>query len=637
MKYFHYLSLIALFSIALINSCSTEEEDTSPPQSVVATPEPEPPAPTQYTLTVTAGEGGTVSTEGGTYDEGTEVTITATPNDGYEFVGWEGSNSDSNSLTVTLNGDTTVQALFAQLPVLILPPSPSKMFTKGVADTISIRFRSSAGFKSVGLEANYGTVEVLEQPEEGANEGNIVVQYTPLSVENIDFNTTIAGFEIMLLQISLGDETIETSEYKIRTQPEPRQYVYNVPSAISRNIKIPLDVPLIRWLNKKDNYRQKNDCKTGEENLYGTNGESLNQFENSYGFDLMENVKFADLNNDGYLDIITIPGYIGSDGHGTKLSEIEVYMYFNGEYKFLDYSFQGISFYSPSPFQIADFNLDGYPDILISSKNHDNEEIQTNTLLLIHNGDSNNIAFESLDLGYDSQFNAKAIFDLNGDGTLDFFQFIDSELDRSFFNNNSLGFTRFENRFLQVDGEMNEFLLRAMNDVNIADLNNDGSPDLIVTGKQHYGKSGVFWGDDEAPHLWVQGRYTEIPEVKDWGLILEQNIFDIDGDGFLEIILNRTSAKTAEGGEDDFHLGWYFQVVETNQYFELFDVTEIYFEDYKSQRVNGVCQGENHYIFNMGLFDYDNDGNIEYFNSCDQGILKHEWEWNGSKFIKVSP
>ena len=51
------------------------------------TPEPEPPAPTQYTLTVTSGEGGTVSTEGGTYDEGTEVTITATPDEGYEFIG----------------------------------------------------------------------------------------------------------------------------------------------------------------------------------------------------------------------------------------------------------------------------------------------------------------------------------------------------------------------------------------------------------------------------------------------------------------------------------------------------------------------------------------------------------------------
>ena len=38
-----------------------------------------------YTLTVTAGDGGSVSTEGGEYEEGTEVTITATPDEGYEI------------------------------------------------------------------------------------------------------------------------------------------------------------------------------------------------------------------------------------------------------------------------------------------------------------------------------------------------------------------------------------------------------------------------------------------------------------------------------------------------------------------------------------------------------------------------
>ena len=115
MKKLFSLSTILLIAFVFIYSCSTEEEDTTPPPSVVATPEPEPPAPTQYTLTVSAGEGGTVSTEGGTFDEGTEVTITATPDEGYEFIGWEGSNSDSNSLTVTLNGNTSVQALFEAL------------------------------------------------------------------------------------------------------------------------------------------------------------------------------------------------------------------------------------------------------------------------------------------------------------------------------------------------------------------------------------------------------------------------------------------------------------------------------------------------------------------------------------------
>jgi len=40
---------------------------------------------TKYTLTVSAETGGSVSYTGGLYDEGTEVTIIATANDGYTF------------------------------------------------------------------------------------------------------------------------------------------------------------------------------------------------------------------------------------------------------------------------------------------------------------------------------------------------------------------------------------------------------------------------------------------------------------------------------------------------------------------------------------------------------------------------
>src|SRR6056300_1108216 len=51
-----------------------------------------------YTLTVTSGEGGSVSSEGGEYEEGTELTITATPNEGYEFTGWsDGETSAERS------------------------------------------------------------------------------------------------------------------------------------------------------------------------------------------------------------------------------------------------------------------------------------------------------------------------------------------------------------------------------------------------------------------------------------------------------------------------------------------------------------------------------------------------------------
>ena len=118
MKFFPYLVFVSILSFFLVLSCSTDEEETVAP--VVQTPEPETPAPTQYTLTVSAAEGGTVSSEGGTYDDGTEVTITATSNEGYRFTGWEGNSSTSESLTVTLNSNQTYQALFELIPIYTL-------------------------------------------------------------------------------------------------------------------------------------------------------------------------------------------------------------------------------------------------------------------------------------------------------------------------------------------------------------------------------------------------------------------------------------------------------------------------------------------------------------------------------------
>ena len=49
----------------------------------------------------------------GTYDEGTtEVTISATPAEGYEFVGWEGSESNSDSLTINISSSISLEAIF---------------------------------------------------------------------------------------------------------------------------------------------------------------------------------------------------------------------------------------------------------------------------------------------------------------------------------------------------------------------------------------------------------------------------------------------------------------------------------------------------------------------------------------------
>jgi hypothetical protein len=125
MKFYIPLLPICILFFTLVFSCSTEEDESL--TQVVQTPQQEPePDPVEYTLTVSAEEGGTVSTEGGTYDEGTEVTFTASANEGYRFTGWEGNDSTSESLTITLNSNQTYLALFELIPIYTLTVTTSE-------------------------------------------------------------------------------------------------------------------------------------------------------------------------------------------------------------------------------------------------------------------------------------------------------------------------------------------------------------------------------------------------------------------------------------------------------------------------------------------------------------------------------
>ena len=120
----YYRISIILFLIIAVISCSKDSDDSygsytsqntyTPPPATTSTAT----TVTQYTLAASAGVGGTVSTLGGTYDDGTSVIITATADDGYEFTGWNGSDLSNSTITITLNANTTLEAVFSQISTI---------------------------------------------------------------------------------------------------------------------------------------------------------------------------------------------------------------------------------------------------------------------------------------------------------------------------------------------------------------------------------------------------------------------------------------------------------------------------------------------------------------------------------------
>ena len=109
------LLTLTFISLILLYSCSSEQA------------EPELPVTKQYTLTVSVTGQGSVSPDAnGTYNYGAVITITATPDEGYQFNRWEGTDNDDmpygcwarpgNCRTaITMDSNRSVIAFFSKL------------------------------------------------------------------------------------------------------------------------------------------------------------------------------------------------------------------------------------------------------------------------------------------------------------------------------------------------------------------------------------------------------------------------------------------------------------------------------------------------------------------------------------------
>ena len=137
--YLFFLSNLIIFS------CSKGDSDS--PTQVESTPV------VKYQVSISSTEGGSVNTQSGTFNAGTVLTITATPSDGYEFIGWTGSNETSMEITITVNSNIELTANFQLIPSTEFTVTT----TAGVGGTVS-----QGGVFSSGT-----VVSVVATPSEG--------------------------------------------------------------------------------------------------------------------------------------------------------------------------------------------------------------------------------------------------------------------------------------------------------------------------------------------------------------------------------------------------------------------------------------------------------------------------------------
>ncbi|MBW2472284.1 MAG: hypothetical protein JRE18_09410, partial [Deltaproteobacteria bacterium] len=117
--------------------------------------------PVTYTLTTSTTGSGSVSADpvGGTYVAGTEVTLTAAPAAGWDFVGWQGDLSGSvNPDTIVMEGNKSVTAVF-ELTTYTL-----SVISSGVAGVSISSTTGHGGTTNYIKTVNDGTTVTLTAP-----------------------------------------------------------------------------------------------------------------------------------------------------------------------------------------------------------------------------------------------------------------------------------------------------------------------------------------------------------------------------------------------------------------------------------------------------------------------------------------
>ena len=256
------------------------------------------------------------------------------------------------------------------------------------------------------------------------------------------------------------------------------------------------------------------------------------------------NLRHADYNNDGHLDILILRGaWFGKEG---KIPNSLIRN--NGDGTFTDVTIEA-GIYSEKPTQtaaFADFNLDGHLDVYIGNESERGGVFHNELFINNSNGTFTDIAVQC-DMNLLGFVKGVAVGDFNNDRLPDLYLSILGSKNLLFKNNSIPGKIRFEN--ISKKANIGEPLISFP--TWFFDFNNDGKEDIFVSSYANVPETGatsfaasVFQKNDKLrPRLYINkgnGKFVESAKKLGFNestLTMGSNFGDLDNDGYPDIYL----------------------------------------------------------------------------------------------------
>jgi len=256
-------------------------------------------------------------------------------------------------------------------------------------------------------------------------------------------------------------------------------------------------------------------------------------------------------------------------------------------------------------------------DVLMVGHGYDQPPFPGEKAKLLMN---NNGVFSASELGFDGSFyHSASSGDIDNDGDIDLFVTDSKGVSKFFMNGGTGNFTYNAEVFPSSVANLNYFTSE------IYDLNKDGYLDLVIAGHEYENaKTTVFWGSHSGKYSTANS--STISGVSQWGIVIDINFSDINGDGKEDLILDRQGDGT--GSQKVFH-GLNIQILTQNSNKSFSDATNTLI-------TNNVVLTHDQlswfWVEWLRCFDVDNDGDKDIVT--DDKFYNLQWRNDNGKFVK---